>query len=206
MDATANARREMTVLLLSLLAAPAFFGAMAVLHATTCWDARTGVLLGTCFLACGGVSLLIVGLCRRRRAIVVSGMAVLLGMLVGLLLSPEARWVGMHETQLVVRVVDAQTGNPVPDAAVRLVAEDSPGASVGRTDADGVVGLNHFFCSYGASSPYCKTGKLRLYGQTLQVEAQGYQSLQVPLEDYTGRYRDLYGPPLPPVTVSLTRK
>jgi hypothetical protein len=46
----------------------------------------------------------------------------------------------------------------------------------------------------------------RFWPETLRVEADRYQGIEEPLREYAGDGWELYGPPLPTVTVSLQRK
>jgi hypothetical protein len=115
-------------------------------------------------------------------------------------------WIGGQTAVLTVRVVDAHTGRPVPGATVCLSHSKESEPSVGRTDADGKVELSHGFMTVGMDTLVQRTGVYCLGWETLSVEADGYQALRGSLERYTGMDWDLYGLPLPTVTVRLKRK
>jgi hypothetical protein len=114
-------------------------------------------------------------------------------------------WIGSTRTDLRIRVVDADTGRPVPNASVR-VFEYEESASEGKTHPDGWVTLTHWFSSAGENGLFRKTGGLRLWVEKLSVEAEGYEPLRGPLDDFTGPNRNLRDLPLPPVTVELRRR
>jgi 5-hydroxyisourate hydrolase-like protein (transthyretin family) len=147
---------------------------------------------------------------RRWKILVASGVAMLL--LVGLLLLARIQWVGSHVASLSVRVLDSRTGQPIAGAAVRVFrtpdsidSKDIRALSEDRTDADGLVRLDHIFGAGGTDSLYSKTGYLYLSYETLEVHAEGYQPLRTRLDEFAARSHDLYGPPIPLVTVPLLK-
>jgi hypothetical protein len=104
-----------------------------------------------------------------------------------------------------VTVWDAQTGRPIPHAAVRLGRWSNPTeASQGRTDETGAVRLTHEFITDGVDATYHSSGGTVLWKETLEVDARGYQPVRATLDEYLGSGWPLHGPPLPPVSVELT--
>jgi hypothetical protein len=116
-------------------------------------------------------------------------------------------WIGSHNAQLTIRVLDGATGRPVGNASVQLFdPEGGPRSSAGETDVGGVVHLNHEFTAAGTTSPVRKTGCVFLRRATLKVQAEGYAGVWERLEKFTGPAWDLYGPVLPAVHVWLKKK
>jgi hypothetical protein len=209
MSATVTAGRERGILLLSLSAAPLFFLTLAGVHTATRWDVWTGVLVGASLLACVGVVLIGRGLWKRQVSAARTGVAVLLSLLLSCLALGccGTYWQSHHTAVLAVQVTDAQTGKPVADAVIRVfTVMNRSGVSEGRTGATGSLRVTHEFASTGTRTPFHREGGIGLWRETLEVEAQGYQPLQEPLESYTGGSWSVFGPPLPRVNLSLTRK
>lgn len=186
-----------------LVAAPLVF--VAVLA-----EFKTGRNLNPLFLAGSGlffvaaVWLIWFGTSRRRIECRWGGFATLLSVLVSLLVAGNtARWIGSKEIVLTVVVSNAENGQPVPNASVCIAHYER---SEGTTDLAGTVAVEHTFTTVGDSSSICQVGTVYLFGETLEVNVDGYQPLQQPLDDYTGSFWPLYGPPLPQVKVELKKK
>jgi hypothetical protein len=131
-------------------------------------------------------------------------------------------WVGSESVAVTVRVLDDETGRPVPDASVwlgkdpflELNDEDKewlgdarkvkPQGTVGRTDAEGGARLEHSFMAAGTSTLVSFNVGLYLW-DTLKVEAAGYQMFHERLSKLTGPGSGAYGMPLPPVQVRLKK-
>jgi hypothetical protein len=60
------------------------------------------------------------------------------------------------------------------------------------------------FVSDGVNATYHNARGMALWREMLEVQAKGYQALRVSLEEHTGPFWPLDGPPLPPVSVELT--
>jgi hypothetical protein len=163
---------------------------------------------GSAVLFVGGVSTTTAGLQRGRDAWMLSGASCLAFVLASCLLvaGTEAHWVGRTALGVTVAVRDADTGRPLPHAVVRLAKAEQEGEGTpGRTDEAGRAQLTHDVKVAGTSSLVVRTGSLSVVGETLHVEAPGYQSLHEPLGKFTGLEWDLYGPPIPAVEVTLKK-
>jgi hypothetical protein len=141
---------------------------------------------------------------RRRCGFALVGTSFLSLLLVNL---STIFWVGFREVAVTVRVVDADTGRPVPDASVSLGDEsekDASRATTGTTDTKGQARLERRFMMSGSATWVGIRGGLYLW-DTLRVEAAGYWGVRGRLSEYTADGWDAYGPPLPPVEVRLKR-
>ncbi len=208
-NATKRLRSGMAPVLVLVSASFLFFPVMAWVHDRTNWRPFSVVFIGgNILLACTGIALVAAGFSRGRATTPVIGVLIALLPFLGCGL-PQFQsiyWVGYHTAPLTVRVVDAGTGQPVPDAAVKLSAESTGHVSQGRTDAAGEVQFSHGFFAYGSSTLTRKTGFLQLWREKLQVEAAGYKEVRVPLEAFTDSRWDMHGPPLPVITVAMEKE
>jgi hypothetical protein len=178
------------------------------------WPLSPPVWLSGLFLTaalaflCLGVYLYAIALRRRRVAPGVAGLAILASLFLCALDNAGILWIGSRSEVLTVRVVDQQTGLAVPNAPVR-VSRNAGKASKGRTDAAGEAHLTHEFIASGFDSQFGfrKSASVYFGETTVVVTADGYEPVQVPLEEATGHLGwKLGGAPLPVVVVQLRKK
>jgi hypothetical protein len=180
-----------------------------------------GALGAAIFLTCAGALLIGLGWWLRRRGILDAGVVLgILGLALFVLLPyrPFTVWDGRKAVGLTFVVVDAATGEPIPEARVRI-RDLSPGADYpqlpvppgepgveGQTDSTGSVVLVQRFRASGRDSPYEQTGQVRfVYGYWLQVSAEQHETVLRPLSELTGKSRDIEDPTPPPIRVELKR-
>jgi hypothetical protein len=186
---------------------PLFFCAVAGLHAGTGWNLEWAAVIGAGVLLVVSVLLLLLGLVRLRRFPAHAGMAILLPTLFcAVLMGGKSYWQGAAFAEVTFVVTDAQTGQPVPNAVVRIsFMNDDPGASEGRTDAAGSVRLFHEFHTDGVDSPFHDSAGMTFVWRRLQVTAEGYCPVQELLSEY-GHGGYPLARPIPPVRVPVYRK
>jgi hypothetical protein len=124
-------------------------------------------------------------------------------------------WVGFQDVEITVRVLDDDTGRPVPAASVWLgqgvpeppewLGQEEKGGSRATTDAEGWARLEHSFMAGGTANFLWSSGGPYLGQGTLKVEAVGYRGFQERLPKLVGPAADANGPPLPPVEVRLKK-
>jgi hypothetical protein len=170
-------------------------------------DLTTIFLVGLAQFFCTAVVVTIVGYRRARPEWVNAGsLGMLASLLTFLLPGNSLHWIGASDATLTVVVTDADTGRPVTNATVRVLDGDGTTCSIGETGADGRLCLTHRFTAAGTTSSVCNTGCYYLWPETLQIDADGYQTARAPLEKHTGPFWRLHGPPVPVVEAKLHRK
>ncbi len=173
-------------------------------------DHTAPFLVGSAMLAGLGGFLVLQGLCRAWDDRATAGAACLLLVLLNFLVTLGGLYgIGSTDLQLTIRVQDADTLEPIPHAAVRLVPlyeRESGKEPAGQTDAQGAVHLQHRFLTATGSSALSETGSVYLSGEAIRVDAVGYEPFRKPLTTFTGPSRSVYDDsPLPVVEVSLRK-
>jgi hypothetical protein len=203
-------RRAKAVLLAGLVLASVVFFASSLWWPLYPEPWESGLFLaGAAAFFCLSVSLYGIALRRRQVAPGVAGLAVLAALFVCMLDNACIDWIGSRSEVLTVRVVDQQTGQPIPNAFVRVSTGKTREPSNGRTDTTGEAQLLHEFWATGRDSHFGfrKSASIAFWDTTVAVEAGGYEPGQMPLEEATGRSGwKLGGPPLPPVVVQMRKK
>ncbi|NQU21206.1 MAG: hypothetical protein HQ567_07985 [Candidatus Nealsonbacteria bacterium] len=182
--------------------------AVALLFGMWSWRGELGVLyyfqgVAVCVVAMGAV--------QRRIRLVLIGLLVLAGIHVGLSYSIRhssihASW-SWHAMTVPVKVVDANTGRPVVNAAI--LPEIGFRADATTTDAMGYAELDANLPMLNEQcetivGPQC-TRWISFENISTRVEAEGYRPARVRLQQHYGARHDLPGDPLPPITVKLQR-
>jgi hypothetical protein len=161
---------------------------------------------GATLLFAMGVMLVVVGCWWGRRGWKWSGAASLVCLVLTVLASGSGmHYIGSETVTLEVTVRDAESRQPVPNASVRLFAYKE-NTSSGPTDSAGRVSLKHALTTVGPVSLTRNTGCYYLWKETLEVEAEGSESISTRLTKFTEPVWNLYGPPLPALEVALKRK
>jgi hypothetical protein len=193
----------------------------AVVAAFSAVSARWGVAGAYLLLFAGAVLQIGRGIWHRRAGLAVFGVIasiMLLGFSVPLF--TVAVWDGSATVSLQFVVVDSTTGNPIPNATVRIRRTDGIVISKSRltippcehgvqanTSVDGTVVLAEEFNTTGHE------GLLENYGFVLfryggeeywvQVSASGFETGLVPLSSLTGLKRDIKDRTPPPMRIIL---
>ncbi|MEX2122202.1 MAG: hypothetical protein WD847_21665 [Pirellulales bacterium] len=164
-----------------------------------------GLLGGVAFGCSFGLLLMAVAYRHRRSAFASGGVAVIaMSLVVGFTGGVSTKWIGRRTQVVVFTVVDVTTGQPVSDASVRLWGPYMiPGGVAGRTGMDGKIALTAKFPAIGSDRLFEKSGSIDLHGQFVEILADGYRPLQMPLDQFGATHWDLYGGPVP-ITVALT--
>lgn len=109
-----------------------------------------------------------------------------------------------HPVRIVV--VDAESGRPISGARVSLYKKSqATQSSAGATDAQGATILLTKFKTSRYEFALTRRGRIWLWEHSVLVERSGYEPLECPLDDLTGKTHDLFGQPLPLVSVELAR-
>jgi hypothetical protein len=182
---------------------------VCLILARTGRDLTTLFLFGCAGLFCLGAFLIVLGLCRNRRASTLTGSGLLLVLLLTFSVcatSSALAWMGVETRELTVSVRDADTTEPIPEATVLLhkLYEKDDGLKE-TTGPKGTARLVRKFTSIGTDSLIQRDGLIYLWQDALEVHAEGYRSLGEPLDKFAGRTWDLYGPPLPMIEVRLKK-
>ena len=122
-------------------------------------------------------------------------------------LYPEGCWVGRTTIALEFLVVDAETGQPVPAAILRLKALIRPEVAV-ETGRDGrVVVVIEADCG-GRFSLFRRTRYIDYRGWNYTIEASVYQRSEGSLGDFTSDAQRYHAPGAvpPPITIRLGKR
>ena len=176
--------------------------ALAVFLGLVKWK---GPITGVVFLLVVGIALIVAGIRTKRRGRKVAGVLVIVASLsFGVWASLAFAWVG-HKTFLVpIEIRDADTGKPIPNAAVRLLDHSTPAASPTiLTDAKGMARVPAQFMTSGMDTAFEKRDWISFRLCILEVNAVGHRPFRQYLGDQVGVSGwDLYTP-LPVVCVQL---
>ncbi len=176
--------------------------ALAVFLGLVKWK---GPLTGVVFLLVVGIALIVAGIRTKRLARKIAGVLVVIASLsFGVWASLAVAWVG-HKTSLVpIEIRDADTGNPIPNAAVRLLDPPTPAASPAiLTDVKGMAQVPAQFMTSGMDTAFEKRDYISFGLYILEVNAVGHRPFGQYLGEQVGVSGwDLYTP-LPLVRVSL---
>jgi len=135
----------------------------------------------------------------------------LLILLVGITLFPvccaEMVWSGSETLPLVFVVIDGTTHNPIAGARVQLNKYETPPERTYVTDQNGTIRFTQRFQVAGRSSLFRETRGVHYGIWELNVEADGYESLKVPLNTLTEdhRFHD-HGSTPPPILIRLAKQ
>jgi hypothetical protein len=141
---------------------------------------------------------------QKLACIVGVGLIALASMLFGNL--QGARWIGSRALSVTVHVLDRDTGAGVSGASVCLDPLYANGPSFSSTTGiDGSTIVRATFTTVGSDDLFKRSGAIYLWGHSLAVSAPGYEPTADPVASYTGETWDLYGKPLPPITIRLKR-
>jgi len=184
--------------------------ATSALLAMWTWRGAFGALQ---FCLGAAVCLTALGVWRRRIGLIATGLLLAASMIYALFYSARNTTITAGTAQgfvfLPVTVVDAVTGEPVPQATVRL-----PGTNYEpdrcRTGGAGTARLAfdaQYTVTRSESILFSRDQQLiNTRRKTLEVEAAGYEPVSKPLSQYLGRVCNLRDDELPPITVELVRK
>jgi hypothetical protein len=139
----------------------------------------------------------------RSMMVAVAGSAVALAYL-----GTGSTKLGCGETSvwLTFRVVDDRDSRPIAGATIELIQDYSaPPTASKMTGADGSARLR---CRAGCtwySGPFFRPFRRLYFGEALQIQSEGYQSVDQLLKEYTGSpaYHDSASPP--PISIRLKR-
>jgi hypothetical protein len=105
------------------------------------------------------------------------------------------------------RVIDDLDGRPVAGASVRLIREyGAPPLASTITGTDGLApAVSTRAGATWYSGPFFRQYRCLSFGDTIQVEAEGYRSIDEMLHEYTTSsvYHNAYAPP--PIVIRLKR-
>ena len=181
--------------------------ALAVFLGLVKWQ---GPLAGVVFLLVVGLALVAAGIRTKRRGRWIAGLVltvltlIVLPLMVGTCGGSRECWNGYGTFPVPIEVRDADTGEPIPNAAVRLA--ESPAASRAvLTDSHGAASAPARFLAGGEHCWFEKKDDLYigLGLHVLEVNAAGYEPFRRYLKDQVGVFAwDLHAP-LPVVRVFL---
>ena len=153
---------------------------------------------------------------RRRWGLVILAALVVLGILFGILsaagMTTRVHWIGSHELDVHVLVLDARTRRPIPMAKITIF--DGPthpfeippdifseidfgpnskdaNPQQGNTDDEGRVLLTHQFIAHGTSSLFSEVGSVITSMVWAEVSAAGYGTVIIPVGGQEGKPRDI---------------
>ncbi|QDT51167.1 hypothetical protein Pan258_52510 [Symmachiella dynata] len=156
-------------------------------------------------------------LARRRCGLIFLAALVVLAIFFAILsaagLTTRVHWVGSHELDVHILVLDAGTRRPIPAAKVTIF--DGPSHPLetppdifskidfgpnsknanpqqGQTDDEGQVVLTHQFVAHGTSSAYSEVGSVLTSGVWAEVSADGYGTVIISVGGQDGRPRDIH--------------
>jgi hypothetical protein len=168
----------------------------------------TGIFLsGLTVFILAGVSLVLAGVRRRESALGCPGAGIIVSTLVCLVVgSVGEMWMGGATLTVTVRVIDAESGQPIANANVRLVdvLSEPPGTKA-LTDPDGIATLRQSFTATGHSSPVADTGGFYLGTQILSVAVPGYKDVERPLTQSFDEHRSYRERQLTTIEIALMK-
>ena len=177
--------------------------ALAVFLGLVKWK---GPMAGAAFLLVVGIALIVAGMRIKRRGPKVTGVLVIAAALsFGVWASPTL--IGVEHVFLLVpiEVRDADTGKPVPNAAVRLIEPYALllAAPTILTDSQGMARVPAELIASGWDDLFEPTRHVRLSGNQIDINGIGYKPFRRDLEEHVGVSRwDRYAA-LPVVRVQL---
>jgi hypothetical protein len=190
-----------------VLASLFFFPAMVWVHVATAWKGVLPAVFigGTSFFLCAGLYLIGTGLSRGRGERIAGGTIIFLFFF--LCLQPiTTSWIGKTTYNLLFEIVDADSRQPIENALIRIHdREVRSDGSEARTGPNGRAEISYRFITSGTDSLFKKTGWIRFWETELEVSAESYQPVHKELSNLTEPLRDLYGPPLPSLTIRLVK-
>lgn len=151
-----------------------------------------------------GVVLMISAIWNRK---VDRGLVGLLMILIALpYFGSAARYVDETTCDVQVVVTDARNGQPLSGARVSIykAARQSPTSYV-PTDRAGAAMVSATFRSSIYEFGLMRSGRVWLWEHRVLVETPGYETQDVYLHNLAGHTHSLYGDPLPPVRVELSK-
>ncbi len=117
----------------------------------------------------------------------------------------RTHWAGHTTVQLDFRVLDGSSETAIPGATVELGSEDPRETTYnGKTDPDGRVSLNPIVFAFGTRSLLRRSRQIE-YFYSIRINAQGYQAIEMPLEQLTGQ-PEYHSDAHPPEIVLRLRK
>ncbi len=187
----------------------ALTAACALLAGMWSWRDVMGVLQ---YFQGVSVCLISVGVVRRRKRLIVLGVVALAGLQLGVRFSARRTGAsagsGWCTIPIAARIVDARTGQPIPNATVRVLHGSATPSGV-RTGTDGRATVDtELTFIFGRYHSIFGTGETRwvgFSGVAIEADAERYGQARVSLSEHFPERWDLTGDPLPPVTVELER-
>lgn len=136
--------------------------------------------------------------------------AISIGILLIGLIVPTASiidWVGSRDVLFVIRVINAETGQPIQGAKVSLIDEFDDGPSRLVTDSQGMIQFTENRTSAGRDGPFVHTFSVDIPGRIFWVEASDYtRSGIMTLSDFRHLVRHFEKTSELVVTIPLNRK
>ncbi|TWU13875.1 hypothetical protein CA54_27150 [Symmachiella macrocystis] len=167
---------------------------------------------------------------RRRWWLIILAVLAVLGILFGLLsaagIFTRVHWIGSHELDVHVLVLDARTQMPIPKAMVTLFDGPSHPLEIrpenlskihfgpdadhanplqGETDQQGRVVLTRRFMAHGTYSRYSEVGSVLTSKVWAEVSAPGYGTVIIPVGGQDGKPREIQNKGPVYLTVMLSR-
>lgn len=125
------------------------------------------------------------------KALIALPLVVAMGLSVSLALAPPTPLRGKANIRLSIRVAGREN-RPLAGARVRIVdAHDDRKSTEARTQRDGEATLVCDFDAFGERQPLRTSGFVSFDDHWLEIQAEGYQSLAVPLAYASGSRREL---------------
>ncbi|MEZ6058129.1 MAG: hypothetical protein R3C01_15630 [Planctomycetaceae bacterium] len=186
-----------------------FLAAISVTLSACRWRIAIGVAVG---LALFGILAIAAGVRSRRRGAVIVGALFILGAAVSIAIqsSTIVAWVGAHELDVHVIVVDASTLTPIANARVEPLngpyspMEGSPPAVDSEFDViplensktlttnnRGYTQFSHRFNAAGNDGLFTKSGYVDTRQVWLRVTCPGYVTTYLPIDQQSARPRDI---------------
>ena len=116
---------------------------------------------------------------------------------------PRLSWDGACAASFVIRVSDATNGQPIEGAAVHLRRTDSSGQPLSpateaarhlsdlTTNSAGEASTTYGFGAGGMTGVFGRSGTVGFGHHAFVVSEPGYETVKLPIEEFTGRSRSI---------------
>ncbi len=193
-----------TICISVFLAAAFLFGFGVWVYETKFWaDYPIFFSVGSALLFCLAVFLAWAG--RKNWGLIIASCVTFLFWFFSIIpLIQKTHWSGSSKQELSIRVLDANTGQGIPEASVALFdAHENFGQA--ETDIQGKTKIKAVLSTSGSSSLFNRSGGIQFMGLKVKVESDSYQSGQFDFEEKMAWW-PLYGAPIPEIEIRLNKK